>query len=285
MWSVINKIGSINHLSFTAIIFGFLLFLPVATSNVVGQDVPPVFDLRFIGDGSPTAINNSGTVIGSRTVAGNYVPLVSTDGQPWTALPVPAGSMSTFPTDINNFNVIVGVSYSPQWNPVSVRWVAGTNGFTLEVLPRINNDPSSYATAINDAGQIVGSRSALGYQPTGQGWVYSHSNGFTSLASYGFWIVPRDINNAGVVIGGQERLNLVTGDLTLVFQDTGFAGIWPDDQFRINVVQWPRADGGRVVRRRSPDGGWMDWIEISAEDGWNTGPVWLDSSGKVRTES
>ncbi|MBK7933177.1 MAG: Ig-like domain-containing protein [Pyrinomonadaceae bacterium] len=218
MRCVFNKIGSNNGSSVLAFILTSLLLLAAADTAVFGQNVPPVFDLQFIGNGTPTAINNSRTIAGNRYVAGSYLPLVSIGGQPWTALPVPAGSMSTFPTDINNLDVIVGVSYSPQWNPISVRWTRGTGGYALEILPRMNNDPSSYATAINDAGQIVGSRSALGYQPTGQGWVYSDTNGFTSLVTYGFWIVPRDINNAGIVIGGQERLNLVTGQLDVTGQ-------------------------------------------------------------------
>lgn len=218
MLCCLHKIGSIIGSSLLVFILTGLLILAAAVTAVFGQNVPPVFDLQFIGNGSPTAINNSGTIAGYRSVAGNYVPLVSVGGQTWAALPVPAGSMSTFPTDINNLDVIVGVSYSPQWNPISVRWTRGTGGYALEILPRMNNDPSSYATAINDAGQIIGSRSALGYQPTGQGWVYSDSNGFTSLVTYGFWIVPRDINNAGVVIGGQERLNLVTGQLDVTGQ-------------------------------------------------------------------
>lgn len=214
----LHKIDSIIGSSLLVFILTGLLILAAAVTTVFGQNVPPVFGLQFIGNGSPTAINNAGTIAGYRIVGGSYVPLVSIGGQPWAALPAPAGSMSTFPTDINNLDVIVGVSYSPQWNPISVRWTRGTGGYVLEILPRMNNDPSSYATAINDAGQIIGSRSALGYQPTGQGWVYSDSNGFTSLVTYGFWIVPRDINNSGIVIGGQERLDLVTGQLDVTGQ-------------------------------------------------------------------
>lgn len=206
-----NKLGS--QFGIIAFIFAFLSigFLLSPTTIVFGQGVPPVYDLTFIGNGTPVAMNNSQTIVGHRLIGGNYVPLVSINGQPWTELPAPAGAMSTFPTDVNNLDVIVGVSFSPQWNPVAVRWRKVTGGYTLEILPRIYNDPASYATAINDAGQIIGSRTALGYQPTGQGWVYKDSIGFTDLVTFGFWIVPRDINNSGIVIGGQERVNLVTG--------------------------------------------------------------------------
>ncbi|MFN0141292.1 MAG: hypothetical protein ACKVQW_14545 [Pyrinomonadaceae bacterium] len=204
----------------TAIVFLLLVFaiLVLFVRLAGGQGTPPVFELRFIGAGSPSGINNQRTVIGSRQLAGNYEPLVSLDGAPWTALPVPPGSMSTFPTDINDLGVIVGVSFSPQWNPVSVRWTRGTSGYALEVLPIIAGDTSSYATAINDLGQIVGARSSLGYQPTGTGWVYTDEGGFRRLTDFGFWVAPRDINSSGLVIGGQERLNLATGQVEVTGQ-------------------------------------------------------------------
>lgn len=209
----------INAAALTCHSFGFfILFLLLFAINIVGQSVPPVYDLQFIGNGTPVAMNNSRTIVGHRSVNGNYVPLVSVEGQTWTELPIPSGSMSTFPTDVNDFDVIVGVSYSPQWNAVSVRWRKVDNAFTLEILPRIFNDPSSFATAINNTGQIIGSRSTLGYQPSGQGWVYSDANGFADLVTFGFWIVPRDINDSGIIIGGQERLNLATGQVDVTGQ-------------------------------------------------------------------
>lgn len=214
----ISNFGSTSEYFSLLITFvGFILLIST-TAIVFGQSVPPAYDLRFIGNGTPVALNNSGTIAGHRNVGGNYAPLVSINGQPWIDLPVPAGSMSTFPTDVSNLDVIVGVSFSPQWNPRAVRWTRGDNGFTLEVLPLIAGDTSSYATAINDLGKIVGARSSLGYQPTGTGWVYSDQGGFMRLTDFGFWVVPRDINNSGLVIGGQERLNLATGQVEVTGQ-------------------------------------------------------------------
>jgi len=203
--------------------FGFLL---IATffwlSTVVGQasaqSTPPAYELRFLGSGSPTSINSQRVVIGTRTIGGNYEPVVSINGSQWAQLPVPSGSMSTIPTDVNDLGVIVGVSFSQQWNASAVRWTPGTGGFSLQVLPLMPGDTAAYATAINNAGQIVGSRSSLGYQPTGTGWVYSDQAGFRRLTDFGFWIVPRDINDSGLVIGGQERLNLATGQVDITGQ-------------------------------------------------------------------
>lgn len=203
--------------------FGFLLIatffcLSIVVGQAFAQSTPPAYELRFLGSGSPTAINSQRVVVGTRTIAGSYEPVVSVNGSQWAQLPVPSGSMSTIPTDINDLGVIVGVSFSPQWNASAVRWTPGTGGYSLQVLPLITGDTAAYATAINNAGQIVGSRSSLGYQPTGTGWVYSDQAGFRRLTDFGFWIVPRDISDSGLVIGGQERLNLATGQVDVTGQ-------------------------------------------------------------------
>lgn len=203
--------------------FEFLLIatffcLSIVVGQASAQSTPPAYELRYLGSGSPTAINSQRVVVGTRTVAGNYEPVVSINGSQWAQLPVPPGSMSTIPTDINDLGVIVGVSFSPQWNASAVRWTPGTGGYSLQILPLMPGDTAAYATAINNAGQIVGSRSSLGYQPTGTGWVYSDQAGFRRLTDFGFWIVPRDINDSGLVIGGQERLNLATGQVDVTGQ-------------------------------------------------------------------
>lgn len=233
MWSalVVVKKGIGSSLSFLAL-FPVLL-VSISIAEAFGQNVPPVYDLHFIGDGTPTAINNSGTVIGRRTVGSNYVPLVSLNGQPWMELPVPQGSTSTFPTDINDSDVIVGVSYT-NWLPVAVRWIRGPSGFSVQVLPRIYNDPISYATAINDYGQITGTRNYIGYLPSGAGWVYSDSGGFIDLTSFGFWVPPSDINNSGIIVGSQERLDLSTGQIDVTGQ--GPANYNPVASHKINAI-------------------------------------------------
>ena len=97
--------------------------------------------------------------------------------------------MSTFPTDVNDSGVIVGVSYSTQWVASAVRWKNPGGGYVVEVLPRLPGDAASYATNINNLGQIVGARNALGYVPTGTGWLYSDAGGLVDIyARYG-WVV------------------------------------------------------------------------------------------------
>jgi len=175
-------------------------------------DAPPSYQLQYLGVGSPAALNANNVVVGSRLSGNNYQPLVSVGGAPWTPLPVPAGSMSTFPTDVNDSGVIVGVSYSPQWVASAVRWKNPGSGYVVEMLPRLPGDTSSYATNINNLGQIVGARNALGYVPTGTGWLYSDAGGLVDIyARYGWVVAPSALNDNGQLIGGAERLDINTG--------------------------------------------------------------------------
>lgn len=199
------------------VITAFIIFLILAAVNPVdGFAAPPVYRLQFLGTGSPSAINNNGVVVGTRLNGTNYTPLVSENGASWTVLPTPSGATSVFPTDVSDSGVIVGVSYT-QWNPAAVRWTKDKNGnYAVEVLPRLAGQTTSYATGINNLGQIVGARSSLGYVPTGTGWLYSDALGVVDLVSYGFWVYPVAINNGGLIIGGQERLNLNTGQVDVI---------------------------------------------------------------------
>lgn len=192
-------------------LLAILLISLVTVTSVQGAEALPSYQLQYLGVGSPAAINNNGVVAGAKLNGSNYEPLVSLNGSAWAALPVPGGATSVFPTDVNDSGVIVGVSYS-NWVPSAVRWTPTGSGYAVEVLPRLAGDTSSYATNINNLGQIVGARNALGYVPTGQGWLYSDTLGLVSLsAQYGLWTVPTGINDAGQIISGVERLNLTTG--------------------------------------------------------------------------
>ncbi len=194
-----------------SIILAFLLTSLGMVKPVQGAEGLPNYQLQFLGSGSPSAINNNGVVVGTKINGINYEPLVSVNGSTWTSLPVPSGAQSVFPTDVNDSGVIVGVSYT-NWIPSAVRWNPTSSGYTVEVLPRLSGDTSSYATNINNLGQIVGARNALGYVPTGTGWLYSDTLGLVDLSTrYGFWVIPTGINDNGIIIGSQERLDLNAG--------------------------------------------------------------------------
>lgn len=198
----------------TWIVAGVVGLLACAASGpAVAADPPPSYELQFLGSGSPSAINDAGVVVGVRTIDSNYVPLVSVAGAPWSVLPAPAGAVSTLPTDVNDLDVIVGVSYDAQRVARAVRWTPQAGGgWAVGFLPRLGGDASSYATAINNLGQVVGARSSLGYVPTGGGWLLDGTTVVDLAARYGWYaVVPSDLNDFGQVLGGAERLDLNRG--------------------------------------------------------------------------
>lgn len=195
-----------------------ILFGSVMPSKSSAADIPSL-TVQFLGSGSPVAINPDGTVVGTRLLNGvTYQPLFSAGGATWELLPVPAGTTSVFPTDINSNGVIVGVAYDSQFNAVGVRWVRdpgigiAPGPYTVEVLPRLPGDPSSYPTAVNDLGEIVGARRALGYVPAATtGWLFAPTNTVIDLfAEYGLATVPTAINANDKIISGTEVLDLVS---------------------------------------------------------------------------
>lgn len=189
-----------------------------AVSGAHGAELPPTFHLHFLGDGSPSAINETGLVVGARLAGSTYAPLVSENGGAWKPLPFPPGSTNAFPTDVNEAGVVIGVAFDASFVGTAVRWMRSGTDWTVEVLPRLAGDFSSYASAINDRGEIVGARGTLGYVPALRpGWLYSDASGLVDLAAaHGWSVAPVDINNAGVLIGGVERLDLATGRLETV---------------------------------------------------------------------
>lgn len=193
--------------------FATAALLVLAAPFAAAVDAPPAYELQYLGPGSPVAISNTGVVAGARLSGSSYTPLVSIGGRAFAPLPVPAGAVSTFPTDVNDAGVIVGVSFDAQMNPRALRWRDAGAGYAVEVLPRLPGDASSYATAINNLGQITGARRTLGYVPTGGGWLLDGSGLVDLQARYGWVVVPSDLNDAGQLIGGAERLDLATGAL------------------------------------------------------------------------
>jgi hypothetical protein len=197
---------------------------------------PPKFDVLFLGNGGPVAVNNQGTVAGARLVGGSvYQPLVSQAGLSWVALPLPNGATQAFPTDLNQSDVIVGVAFDAQFNAVGVRWTPGPMGYAVEILPRLPGDASSYPTGLNNLGEIVGARRALGYVPAATtGWLISQGTMVVDLlAEYGLGTYPNGLNDYGEVLSGTGVLSLETGEFNLV-GTTGPANYQPIAGIDIN---------------------------------------------------
>lgn len=200
------------------------LFALIATisGSLRAAEAPPSYSVRFLGAGSVVAINNADTVVGLTTSAttGAQTPWISSAGAASTPLPLPAGATSAFPTDLNDAGVVVGVATFPSGRR-AVRWVPNGPNFDVDLLPLLPGEVASYATGINNLGQVVGARAGILGTPFGFGWIYSDAGGSVGLdAAYGWFATPNDVNDAGVILSGTQTLDLTTGTVT----DVGLLG-------------------------------------------------------------
>ena len=77
------------------------------------------------------------------------------------------------------------------------------------------------------------------------------------------------------------RVNIRTGERTLVQQNEGFAGFVSDDTFAIRLAVRMTADGGSDILQPTAEGGWDVFDHIAMEDTLTTSPVGFDKTGSV----
>ena len=77
------------------------------------------------------------------------------------------------------------------------------------------------------------------------------------------------------------RLDLTTGERTLLLQNDGFARFVTDDDFRVRFAERMTADGGAEYLERTAGGDWIPYIAVGPEDSLTTMPVGFDRSGET----
>jgi dipeptidyl aminopeptidase/acylaminoacyl peptidase len=77
------------------------------------------------------------------------------------------------------------------------------------------------------------------------------------------------------------RVNIVTGERTLVQKNTEFAGFVTDDDFQVRFASKMTPDGGSQLLEPDGQGGWKDYRKIDMEDTLTTSPVGFDKTGKI----
>ena len=86
------------------------------------------------------------------------------------------------------------------------------------------------------------------------------------------------------------RVNVVTGQSTLLQANNGFVGFFTDPQFRVRFAVRTTVDGGWDYLQRGDDGDWHLFAKIAMADAMSTKPIefsddgkelyWLDSRGR-----
>ncbi|MDH5687967.1 MAG: S9 family peptidase [Candidatus Bathyarchaeota archaeon] len=77
------------------------------------------------------------------------------------------------------------------------------------------------------------------------------------------------------------RVNMDTGERTLVLENPGFVSFLIDIEFSVRLAGQLTADGGMAYFRPTEEGGWEPFMQIPMEDVQTTSPVWFDKTGTV----
>ncbi|MBO55283.1 MAG: S9 family peptidase [Dehalococcoidia bacterium] len=77
------------------------------------------------------------------------------------------------------------------------------------------------------------------------------------------------------------KVNLDTGDRTLVQQNDGFAGYITDDNFDVRFATRVTEDGGSELLQKEEDSTWKSFIQIGIEDTLTTSPIGFDNTGGI----
>ncbi|MBO9643749.1 MAG: S9 family peptidase [Pseudacidovorax sp.] len=76
-------------------------------------------------------------------------------------------------------------------------------------------------------------------------------------------------------------LDLRTGEMQCVEENTGFAGFVLDAHYQVKLAVRNTRDGGSEWLRRDAAGAWQPWQVFSAEDGRSSGPSHFDVEGRT----
>jgi dipeptidyl aminopeptidase/acylaminoacyl peptidase len=77
------------------------------------------------------------------------------------------------------------------------------------------------------------------------------------------------------------RVNIDTGERTLVLENEGFLGFVTDDDFNVRFAMRLTPDGGNQILKATEEGGWEPFMEIPMEDILTTSLLWFDKTGKT----
>ncbi|MDH5257286.1 MAG: DUF3466 family protein, partial [Gammaproteobacteria bacterium] len=204
------KLFSVGLIFFSA----QLLSETISTASAAG--IPPAYDVQFIG-GERESINNTGQVVGwTKGVVGSPDRAwVFNDVTGIEYLPVPAGWHSKA-YDINDNGIIVGYASETGFldSPGgAAQWQPTINGYEMTLINTVDTDRGSSAVAINNQGDIIGTRTFLTELSPGRfttvtrGFLLESDGTFTAnLNDLGFEATPKDINDAGQIVGGSLRM-------------------------------------------------------------------------------
>lgn len=89
------------------------------------------------------------------------------------------------------------------------------------------------------------------------------------------------LNNRDPQYHDLYRLNLTTGKMTLLENNTGFAGFDVDDEYRVRLAVKVNPDGGSDIFKPLEGGDWQSFMKIGLEDSAATGTYGFNKTNRV----
>jgi len=89
------------------------------------------------------------------------------------------------------------------------------------------------------------------------------------------------LNNRDPRLHDLYRIDLVSGEMTLLVQNEGFLDFLVDDDYRVRGAQRMTPDGGIEVVKAAAGGAWEPWDVIPQEDTLTTSALGFDKTGSI----
>jgi dipeptidyl aminopeptidase/acylaminoacyl peptidase len=77
------------------------------------------------------------------------------------------------------------------------------------------------------------------------------------------------------------RVNMNTGELTLILENPGFVNFFIDLDFNVRLAGRMTHEGGMEYFGYTDEGGWQLFMEVPMDDVLTTSPAWFDKTGKI----
>ncbi len=89
------------------------------------------------------------------------------------------------------------------------------------------------------------------------------------------------LNNRIPQLHDLYRININTGEITLVLENPGFLNFFIDHDYNVRFAGRITPDGGMEYLSPTEEGGWELFMKVPMEDILTTSPVWFDRTGEI----
>ncbi len=217
--------GARPLIRFRQVLTGLLL-----AAGSFANAVVPTYEMEIIDEFNIATIvwsaNNNGMVVGTQIVAGVQRGFIASESTGITLLPLPAGYLSSEAFDINDNGLIVGTaatsSLAADFGEPAVWLVNEEGGYSAIIPEQFETLPGPVGelqitggqiVAVNNSDDLIGWSRYQGFQG-GPATRFFLSEAPVNLGALGMQATPRDVNDAGVVVGDQLKFDLTDNSVT-----------------------------------------------------------------------